>query len=163
MPIKGKNSKLQFIKDDLQEIGDQQFMIWAVFSPEIQLIKNTLKSDYAVGVLDGSVSKDDRKEVVNDFKQGLIQGLISHPEVGGYGLNLQGAGIQYWYSRNYRTEARLQGEDRSHRIGISESPIYKDLVYNVRWEHEVLQSNKDGADLNANFMSKDINELFEVL
>ena len=161
-PIKGKNAKLEFIKEDLQEIGEQQFMVWAVFSPELQLLYNTLNKDYAVGILDGSVDKKDRQDVVKAFKAGELQGLISHPEVGGYGLNLQGAGVQYWYSRNYRTEARLQAEDRSHRIGTTVSPIYKDLVYNVNFEQRVLQSLKEGLDLNMQFLSKDINELFEI-
>jgi SNF2 family DNA or RNA helicase len=162
-PIEGKNAKLEYIKEDLREIGEQQFMVWAVFSPEIQLLNETLSKEHSIGVLDGSVEKDERADVVNDFKKGRLQGLISHPEVGGYGLNLQGAGIQYWYSRNYRTEARLQAEDRSHRIGTVKSPIYKDLLYNLNFEHQVLKSLKEGSDLNAHFLSKDINELFKIM
>lgn len=161
-PIKGVNAKLEFLVKDLEELGNQQFIIWAVFSPEIEAIQKRLLSDYEVETLNGETPKDKRQEIVNAFKRGEIQGLISHPEVGGYGLNLQGAGVQYWYSRNYRTEARLQAEDRSHRIGITESPIYKDLTYNIKFEQAVLDSLQSGQELNAHFLSKDINELFKI-
>lgn len=162
-PIQGKNAKLAFIKGDLPEIGEQQFIVWAVFTPEIAMLAEELGKDYSIGVLDGNIEKSDRPDIVKRFKSGELQGLISHPSVGGYGLNLQGAGVQYWYSRNYRTEARLQAEDRSHRIGITKSPIYKDLVYNIKFEHDVLDSLKEGADINAQFVSKDVNDMFKIL
>jgi len=161
--IAGANSKLEYIKQDLPELGNQQFMIWAVFTAEIDLLCEELSKNYAVGRLDGTTPKDVRAEIINDFKAGRLQGLISNPEVGGYGLNLQGAGVQYWYSRNFRTEARLQAEDRSHRIGVTKSPVYKDLVYDVKFEHAVLESLKQGLNINAQFMSNELTELFELI
>ena len=89
--------------------------------------------------------------------------MISNPTVGGYGLNLQNASVQYWYSRNYRTEARLQAEDRSHRIGIVKSPVYKDLMYNSVFEHKVLASLMEGKDINSYFMSDEINNIFNTI
>lgn len=154
--IKGPNRKLNFILDDIQEIGQQAFIVWAVFVPELRMLKEHL-SKYVPTALIGAGEKG-REEAVDGFKRGDIQCLVCHPQAAGYGLNLQRAGVQYWYSRDYRTEARLQSEDRSHRIGITKSPIYKDLVYNCVFEDKVLQSNKEGKDLNTQFMH--INEIF---
>lgn len=155
MPIKGKNSKIEYLKHDIPEIGEQQFIVWAVFTPEINMLTNELNRVVPVGRLDGQVSRSAAADTIEAFKAGHLQGLISHPEVGGYGLNLQMARIQYWYSRNYRNEARLQAEDRSHRSGIVHSPVYKDLVYDQPFERKVLAANKEGADLNEMVMEVD--------
>ena len=88
-PIKGKNKKLEYIKQDLQEIGDQQFLVWAVFTPEIKLIEETLKKDFAIGVLSGATDKDKRIEIVNDFNTGVyLQLLFFQKKFGGKGRTM---------------------------------------------------------------------------
>jgi hypothetical protein len=77
-----------------------------------------------------------------------------NPQVGGFGLNLQNATVQYWFSRNYRTEVRLQTEDRQHRIGTVKSPIYKDLVSEIQWEEDVLDVLQEGREINDVFLNK---------
>lgn len=159
-PISGPNRKLQYILDDLPEIGEQQFIIWAVFTAEIQMLFEAVSKVTTCGQIGGGDSKDDRRELIRAFKAGEVQGLVCHPQAAGYGLNLQVAGVQYWFSRNYRTEARLQAEDRSHRAGISVSPVYKDLIYDIPFERAVLTSNKEGKDINDTFVTADLNKLF---
>jgi len=160
VPIKGVNQKVKFIVDDLEELGNQQFIVWAVFKDEIELLEKALSAVCTVGTLAGATKKGDRVVVVEDFKAGKLQGLISHPSVGGFGLNLQCAGVQYWYSRDYRTEARLQAEDRSHRIGTVKSPIYKDLLSESAFEHRVLEVLQEGKDINDHFVTASLNDLF---
>lgn len=151
-PIKGVNAKLEFLKHDAEELGDQQGIIWAVYTPEVELIYNTLSRDYKVGRLDGKVVGDERNDVVRDFKQGNSQFIVSNPEVGGYGFNFHNAAIQWWYSRNYRTESRIQAEDRNYRIGTVESPLYKDLLYDIYWENLVYQTMQEEAAINDLFV-----------
>ena len=161
IPLKGANKKLQYIKNDIPEIGNGQFIVWSVFIPELKMLYDELSKNFSVGLFSKAHGKAASHEVLSQFKNGEIQGMISNPLVGGYGLNLQCATVQYWYSRNYRTEARLQAEDRSHRIGISRSPVYKDLLYNSSFEHKVLASLMEGKEINSYFMSSEINELFK--
>jgi len=161
-PISGSNSKLQYILKDIPEIGEQQFIICAVFTPEIELLQKEISKVAEVGSLYGETSDTQRAKVVQDFKAGYLQGLIMNPTVGGYGLNLQMASVQYWYSRNYRTEARLQTEDRIHRIGTDKSPIYKDLVSNIKFEQDVLDVLREGKEINDVFVNKKINEIFKL-
>ena len=161
-PISGANSKLQYILKDIPEIGEQQFIVCAVFTPEIELLQKELLKVAEVGSLYGATSDTQRAKVVQDFKAGYLQGLVMNPSVGGYGLNLQMASVQYWYSRNYRTEARLQTEDRIHRIGTDKSPIYKDLVSNIKFEHDVLDVLREGKEINDVFVNKTLNEIFKL-
>lgn len=163
LPIKGRNKKLEYIKEDIPEIGSQQFIVWAVFTEEVKLLYKELSELTTMGLVAGAgdnASRAERAQAVADFKAGKIQGLVSNPSVGGYGLNFENATVQYWYSRNYRTEDRLQAEDRSHRATSTRSPVYKDLIVDIPWEHKVLESNLVGKSLNSNFVSTDLNELF---
>lgn len=158
--IKGVNQKLNYIINDLEEAGGAQAIVWAVFVPEIELLHFEIGKKFSVAAMHGETPKSDRLEAVERFKSGDAQVLVCNPDVGGYGLNLQGAGIQYWYSRWFRTEARLQAEDRSHRIGTVKSPIYKDLLYNSKFERNVMEVLKAGADMNATFVTTDLNDIF---
>lgn len=161
-PIAGPNAKLDYILQDLDEIGEQSFIVWAVFTAELRLLTEKLAQKAPVALLAGQTKPAERADVVARFLAGEIQGLVANPAVAGFGLNLQRAGIQYWYSRNYRVEARLQAEDRSHRIGAAVSPIYKDLVYDVVFEKEVLAANKLGKNMNDYFNSVNIEELLKI-
>ncbi len=161
-PIKGANHKLSYLVGDIPEIGEQQFTVAAVHTPEIRAIHKQLSKFCDVGLLYGATPDQERKRVVDDFKAGYLQGLIMNPQVGGFGLNLQMATVQYWYSRNYRTEVRLQTEDRQHRIGTHVSPIYKDLVSKIKFEYDVLDVLTEGKEINEVFVNKAINEVFKL-
>jgi SNF2 family DNA or RNA helicase len=162
MPLEGKNSKLEFILKDIEELGNSSFIVWAVFVPELELLLHEISKVTSVVLLAGSTPKSQRDAIVEKFKSGEYQGLVANPEVAGYGFNFQHASIQYWYSRNYRTESRLQAEDRSHRIGTTASPIYKDLVYDIQFEKSVLKNNKEGREMSDYFNSTTISELLSL-
>lgn len=160
--MKERNAKLEYLKEDIEELGGEPFIVWAVFTEELNMLYAELNKITSVGLLSGAVSMSTREEVVADFLAGKLQGLVANPQVAGYGLNFQHAGYQYWYSRNYRTEARLQAEDRSHRIGISRSPVYKDLVYRCEFERRVLKDNKEGRQMNDYFNTASVSDLFAI-
>lgn len=160
--IKEHNAKLEYIKSDLEELSGEPFIVWAVFTAELSLLYKELSKTIPVGLLYGATDAKVRKVIVERFLAGELQGLIANPQVAGYGLNLQRAGYQYWYSRDYRTEARLQAEDRSHRIGIVRSPVYKDLVYRCAFEKKVLEDNKTGRDMNDYFNTASVTDLFTI-
>lgn len=153
------NAKLDYIIDSLDEMGDVQFLVFAAFTAEIEMLNKAVGAVVPTAAVYGGTSREDRDTVVEDFKAGRLQCLVCNPTVAGYGLNLQAATVQYWYSRNYITEARIQAEGRSHRIGITESPVYIDLVYACKFEKAVLDNNKDGKGLNDYFNNHNIGEL----
>lgn len=162
VPLEGPNAKLDYIMNSLDEIGEAQFLVFAAFTEEIKLLSQRIGKEVSTGSVYGSTSREERGTLVEDFKRGKIQCLVCNPVVAGYGLNLQNALLQYWYSRNYVTEARIQAEGRSHRIGITESPVYIDLTYNCQFERAVLANNKDGQDLNDYFNNSSIEQLLTI-
>lgn len=161
-PMTERNAKLEYIKDDLEELGDEPFIVWAVFTEELKMLCKELNKLVPTALVSGIVGMDEREEAVTGFKSGKYQGFVANPVVAGFGLNFQHCGYQYWYSRNYRTEARLQAEDRTHRIGIVRSPVYKDLVFRCGFERKVLADNKEGRDMNDYFNSATVADLFNI-
>lgn len=161
-PIKCANRKLTYIQDTLDELGDLQFLVFAVFTAEIEALYEALKPLVSCAKLYGATPKDQRDTIVDDFKQGRLQGIICNPSVAGYGLNLQNASVQIWYSRSYTNEDRIQAEGRSHRFGITESPVYIDLVYNCKFEEKVLEANKLGTSMNSFFNNNSLDEILAI-
>lgn len=160
-PIEGPNPKLNALLQLLDEIGDQVCLIFAVFTAEINAIYNALVDDYSVVALSGQTPQEERNTIVEDFKAGKYQVAICNPAVAGRALNFQHAGVQIWYSRNWNIEDRIQAEDRSHRIGITKSPLYIDLVYALKHEQRVLDGIKRGKDLNEFFRTGTIEDFME--
>lgn len=156
-----ENPKLDFLLDSLMELGEQQAIIWACFVPELHLLHERVSKITSCSLLCGDVSAKDRDKIVSAFQKGDYQILIANPTVAGYGLNLQCAGIHFWYSRTFRTEARLQAEDRSYRIGTKEAPLYIDLLYDTRSEQAVLESNRNGKDMNDFLNSCQISDIID--
>lgn len=147
VPFK-ENPKLDFLLDSILELGEQQAIIWACFVPELHLLYEKVGAVTSCGLLCGDVEPKERDKIVSAFQEGRYQILIANPTVAGYGLNLQCAAIHFWYSRTFRTEARLQAEDRSYRIGTEKAPLYIDLLYSTGAERAVLESNRTGKDMN---------------
>ena len=161
-PLAGHNAKLAFLLEAVEDLGDDQFLVFAAFTKEIQMLTRELGKLCPVRAVYGETPLGERDTIVQDFKDGKIQGLVGNAVVAGYGLNLQNALIQYWYSRNYFTEARLQAEARSHRIGTKSSPLYVDLVYDCAFEKAVLANNKEGRALNDYFSGMRADDVFKI-
>lgn len=155
------NPKIDYLLSDIEELGEQQAIVFAVFVPELKLLYEKLKGVTTCALLYGDVPVEERDRIVSDFQTGKIQILIANPMIAGYGLNLQCASVQYWYSRSYRVEARLQAEDRSYRLGITKAPVYKDLLLDITAEKAVLDSIARGRSMNDFLNACNLEELVE--
>lgn len=67
-------------------------------------------------------------EAIDRFRSGEARFLVANPHAGGYGLTLTEASNVIYYSNDFSLEARLQSEDRTHRIGQTKSVTYHDLI-----------------------------------
>ena len=147
------NPKLNALMDDIEEnTHDKQAIIWGCFTSEIKLIRDTLRSaGYTCDTIMGEDKKDKRERTIEKFVSGEIQFLVANPQVGGYGFNFQHCSHQYFFSNSYRTEARLQAEDRTHRSGQKNTCIYKDILIKNSIDAHIFQIIKEGKALNDVF------------
>lgn len=157
-----KNPKIAQLLAEIDEIGeDEPIIIWAQFVAELQEIYNTLQSEHSCGLYYGATSSASRKEIIEKFKSGEIRIFIGNPTTAGFGLNFQHANIQLFYSNSFRTEIRLQSEDRTHRIGNKGTCLYKDIVLKGSIDEKVYRVISEGRDLNDFFKSKGLRELLD--
>ncbi len=155
------NNKIIGLKEDLEEAGDTKIIIWARFVAELEMLYAELKKDYNCELYYGGTNQLKRKQIIEDFKAGKIDIFIGNLQTAGFGLNLQLSTLQYFYSNSFATELRLQGEDRSHRYGVAEACVYKDLICKNTIEERILHSIREGRDLNDYFKSNTISSLLE--
>ena len=162
LPFK-KQVKLQALLDDIEEnCHDKQMIVWANFNSENKMITEALrKAGYSVDTYYGPDSATKRERTIEKFARGEIQILVASTVVAGYGLNLQFCSYQYFYSNNFRTEARIQAEDRSHRIGQQNTCVYKDIIIRKSIDQVVLKIIRAGKALNDYFKNIDLEDVLD--
>jgi SNF2 family DNA or RNA helicase len=158
MSIGKVNPKLERLKEDLEETNGQ-VIIWAQFVKELELLYNELKKDYSCRLYYGKTGKYQREQIIKEFKAGDFQIFIGNPSTAGFGLNLQNSSMQYFFSNSFRTENRLQAEDRSHRIGQKSICVYKDIIAKNTIDEKVFKVLSEGKDLNDFFKSNSLGDI----
>lgn len=162
MLIANKSAKLDAIMADLEETSDEQkVIVWAHFRPELEMLKAELNKLYPTCLYYGGTSQQDRADIVTDFQRGRYKIFVGNPATAGFGLNLQNATLQYYYSNTFQVENRLQAEDRSHRIGVKSTCVYKDVIAKGTLDEKVRKVITSGRDLNDYFKDASLRELLE--
>jgi len=156
------NPKLEAIKADLDEVPDEQrIIIWAHFVAELKLIYAELKKDYSCCLYYGATPANDRLKIIEDFKANKYKIFIGNAATAGFGLNLQNATLQYYFSNTFKVEDRLQAEDRSHRIGVKSTVVYKDVIMKNTVDEKIHANIAAGRNLNDFFKSTSLHDMLE--
>lgn len=157
--IGGKNAKLEALKADLEE-ANGPIIIWAQFVAELEYLYKELGKGYKAALYYGKTSQAERENILRDFKANKYDLFIGNPSTAAYGLNLQNSTLQYYYSNSYRVEDRLQAEDRSHRLGVKNTCVYKDVICKGTIDEKIALSIATGRDMN-DFFKEPLHKIFE--
>lgn len=110
-------------------------MVWTVFDEEAPVLREILADD-RVGVLSGKMKDAERRETLHAFKSGQLRGLISKPELMGFGLNLQFVKsmvltVDDSFERRYQTIRRAvrQGQTDVVRVYQPYVPELEGVMY----------------------------------
>lgn len=145
-PVAATNPRIESLLGLIEECSDK-VIIWARFRDELAGITEALSKAYgeeSVVEYHGGVKAADREVSVDRFcKDPAARFFVSQPHAGGYGLTLVQANVVVYYSSDFSLEARLQSEDRAHRIGQTRNVTYVDLVADGTVDDKVLQSIMD--------------------
>lgn len=143
---------MQVVLDVAAEL-DGKAIVWARFRAEIAMLAKLLREQYgtdSVVEYHGGVGSQEREAAVNAFQRGNARFFVGQQHSGGYGLTLHAATTVIYYSNDFSLEARLQSEDRAHRIGQHHPVNYVDIeclgTIDTRIL-EALRSKKDLAEL----------------
>ena len=148
--------------DALCEIVSQRegpIVVWARFAEDIRRIAARMKKEGEIAVTYyGETKPKDRAAAKADFLGGKARILISTPDAGGTGLNLQGGcGTVIYYSNGFNAIRRWQSEDRVHRIGMTRPVAYFDLIAEKTLDRHILvnlRGKKSLADLTLDDIRK---------
>jgi SNF2 family DNA or RNA helicase len=158
LPI--KNNRLQELLDIVEET-DGKAIIWAYWVHDIELIYEALTKKYGVGsaaTYQGKTPQDERQQIIISFQRtdSPLRFFIGQPLTGGYGITLTAASTVIYYSNSYHLEARLQSEDRAHRIGQTKSVNYIDIVSPDTVDEKILKALRSKINLAGTVLGEDI-------
>jgi len=121
-----------------------KIIIWARFRDELSAISRALSEAFGEGCVaeyHGGIKPAEREAGVDGFCNGdTVRFFVSQQHAGGYGLTLVAASDVVYYSNDFSLEARLQSEDRAHRIGQEKHVTYYDMVAPGTVDEKVLSS-----------------------
>ena len=163
--IESATCKVECLMDDLEGIDFEKTkcIVWAVYVAELKMLYAEISKEYTCCLYYGGIPSSERAEILQDFKAGKYDVFLGNIATGAYGLNLQNASVQLYYSSNFLNEARLQAEDRSHRLGTTaEVVVYKDIVVKGTVDELALESIRQGKELNSFFSSVTLNDILDV-
>ncbi len=116
------DSKIEELNSVLDQIEDEQVIIWCQFQHEIEMIEQELsKRVYTVTAY--GKTKDLEKNI-DDFKTGKAQYIVAHPKTLKYGVTFVNCKYTVYYSFSYSAEDYDQSHDRNYRLGQTEKCTY---------------------------------------
>lgn len=116
------NAKLHELNAIIDQIPEEQIIIWCQFQHEIEIIEKEL-SKRAYTVTAYGKTKDLEKSI-DDFKKGHAQYIVAHPKTLKYGVTFTNCKYTVYYSFSYSAEDYDQSHDRNYRLGQTETCTY---------------------------------------
>lgn len=120
----GKTEKFNSCIQQVKQLNSEgkPVIIWCIFVDSIRQLASQLeKEGISAGVIFGSTSEEERKNILNKFKEKEIDVLITNPHTLAESVSLHSVchdAIYYEYS--YNLVHLLQSKDRIHRLGLKE-------------------------------------------
>lgn len=101
----------------------KKVIVWGMFVKTMQRIKETLeKKGISVNLVYGGTPKEERVDLINDFRDGDTSVMVSNPNTLGESISLhQTVHDAIYFEFNFNLTFMLQSRDRIHRLGLKEN------------------------------------------
>lgn len=114
----GESTKFDFLCNDIKKNSKEKCLVFCSWSQEMMMLSKQLtKEGVSVLRFDGNMNREQKENVLRNFKSTPIQVLLIQIQCGSVGLNLQEATRVYICSCSWNPTVELQAIARSHRIG----------------------------------------------
>lgn len=123
--------------DDLVKENNQKIIVFSEYTNTLHWIMKNLEGEYKnILVIDGSVSSEERQEIVKKFNSEDKYKIILMSDAGAEGLNLPSASAVINFTTSYKPTKMQQRADRAHRATTDHSvTIYRFIVDGTIDEH----------------------------
>ena len=150
------NHKFEMLKELLEEIGNQQVVIWMNFVKDFHLLSQLFPSlANRIGYIYGEVdNQEKRANIIEAFRNGRLQYIAANPASLGHGVTLinpvNPCSNVIYYDLDYSLEKFEQSQDRVHRIGQTRPVDYyailaEDTIDEAIW-HRLAQKKEVLSD-----------------
>lgn len=141
------NSKLNSLLDLLEDIGNNQVIIWTTFKEEArQISKELVKLGKTCAILNADTK--DKFQVINDFGDNKVQYVIANPQTAAHGITWVNCQYEVFYSMDYSWERYHQALHRIMRIGQTKPCFYYYLLAEGTKDKSILEVIKHKGTLN---------------
>lgn len=112
---------IELIMDLVNE--DKKVIVWGMFVKTMHKIKRKLENNgVSVHLIYGGTPKEERVNLINEFRDGEVEVLISNPNTLGESISLhQTVHDAVYFEYNFNLTFMLQSRDRIHRLGLEEN------------------------------------------
>lgn len=127
-------------------------IVWATYRRSIRAIEAALEKELGPGSVAtyyGDTKTEDRRRAIREFQdpRSKIRVFVSNRS-GAFGLTLTEGRLVVYFSNDYDREVRSQSEDRSHRLGQTESVLYVDLRCRGTVDEKIIKALRDKKRLS---------------
>ena len=122
----------------------KKVLVWGIFVDTIQKITQSLRDrGVRTNLVYGGTAKDRRVALINEFRDGDVQVLVSNPQTLGESISLhQTVHDAVYFEYDFNLTFMLQSRDRIHRLGIS--PNQYTRYYYLQTKAEDILSSRPG-------------------
>ena len=125
-----------------------QLLLFSQFTSMLDILRQRLDDEGIRSfTLQGSTSKEQRRELVRSFNNGGAPVFLISLKAGGTGLNLTAADVVIHYDPWWNMAAQNQATDRAHRIGQQNCVQVYRLIAGDTIEERILQLQEKKAAL----------------
>lgn len=123
---------------------DKKVLVWGIFVDTLHKITNTLREKgVKVNLIYGGTNKIERTMLIDEFRDGDVQVLVSNPQTLGESISLhQTVHDAVYFEYNFNLTFMLQSRDRIHRLGLKENQYTR--YYYLQTASEYLDSYRPG-------------------
>lgn len=146
--LKGCMELIHSLKDNKQKI-----LLFSSFTSVLTLIEEQCQKEHVSYYrLDGSISKEKRKALVEKFQKDETTLFLISLKAGGSGLNLTSAQAVIHFDPWWNMSAKNQATDRAHRIGQTNSVQVFSLIMKNSIEEKIMKLQEHKKSLAEQFI-----------
>lgn len=122
----------------------KKVLVWGIFIDTLYKIRDALKSrGIKVNLVYGGTEKLERAVLIDEFRDGDVQVLVSNPQTLGESISLhQTVHDAVYFEYNFNLTFMLQSRDRIHRLGLKKNQYTR--YYYLQTASEALDSYRPG-------------------
>lgn len=133
--------------------NNKKILLFSSFTSVLHLIEEQCHKEHITYyLLDGSVPKEKRKQMVDNFQKDETTLFLISLKAGGSGLNLTSAQAVIHYDPWWNMSAKNQATDRAHRIGQKESVQVFSLIMKNTIEEKIMDLQNQKKNLADTFV-----------